>query len=82
MSCGRSDQQPAGHTDDPGGRHPGPGQRAQPPQGQGGAAGGGERGHAHAGPGAGRAAEAADPVFREGLWLCMRITHRARESDE
>lgn len=62
----RSDQQPAGHSDDPGGGHQRPGQRTEPTEGQGGEDGGGAGGAAESDPFSGRAAETADPVPGEG----------------
>lgn len=63
----RSDKQPAGQPDDPGSRHQGPGQRAEPAEGQSDEAGRREGVAAHPVPGPGGPAETAAPVPGEGL---------------
>lgn len=63
----RSDQQPAGHPDDPGSCDQGPGQRTQPAEGQSGEDGGGEGVSADPVPGPGRPAETAGLLPGEGV---------------
>lgn len=66
-SCHRSDKQPAGHPDDPGSCHQGPGQRAEPAEGQSVKAGRREGVAAEPVPGPGGQTEPTAPVPGEGL---------------
>lgn len=72
LSRCRSDKQPAGQPDDPGSRHQGPGQRAEPAEGQRDEAGRREGVAAHPVPGPGGPAETTAPVPGEGL--CRRLS--------
>lgn len=73
LRCHRSDQQPAGHPNDPGGCHQGPGQRAEPAEGQSAEDGGREGVAAEPVPGPGRETETAAPVPGEGVCLCISV---------
>lgn len=73
LSRCRSDKQPAGQPDDPGSRHQGPGQRAEPAEGQSDEAGRREGVAAHPVPGPGGPTETTASVPGEGLYRGLSL---------